>query len=224
MEHILIVEDEVDIATLLGFNFERAGFKVTLCHDGHDGLRTIQTSLPDLVILDVMLPSLGGYEILRELHRSQKTISIPIVMLSARAQKEDFLKGLTSGVEAYLAKPFSPKELVATVQDIIDRNQISYSETSPLPDRLELGSDTRDIKLDGISLPLHSPGINALRAVASGESLSPDDLLEAIWGTPLPVHRQALNKFVQRLNELLDKKATIVENTDTKLFSLTIAP
>ncbi len=119
--HILVVEDDEDIAELVAFNLERRGWRTTLVHHGAEGLEKIQSLRPDLVILDIMLPGMDGLAIYKAMKQNALTSSIPALFLTARAQLEDKLEGLRLGADDYMTKPFSPKELVLRVQNILAR-------------------------------------------------------------------------------------------------------
>jgi two-component system phosphate regulon response regulator PhoB len=120
---ILVVEDEVDIATLVCFNLQRVGYAVDMAHDGREGLEKILKEQPDLVVLDLMLPGMDGFSILKEMQRDIRANTIPVLMLTAKSQIDDRIRGLESGVDDYLTKPFSPKELILRVQAILKRNK-----------------------------------------------------------------------------------------------------
>ena len=120
---ILVVEDEVDIATLVSFNLQRVGYAVDMVHDGRAGLEKILKEQPDLVVLDLMLPGMDGFSILKEMQRDSRANTIPVLMLTAKSQIDDRIRGLESGVDDYMTKPFSPKELILRVQAILKRNQ-----------------------------------------------------------------------------------------------------
>src|SRR6478735_4613239 len=121
MNRILIVEDERDIADLIGFNLQRAGYEVSKAYDGIEGTEMAKRERPDLIVLDLMLPGRDGYSVFRELRRDTRTMNIPVIMLTARAQTEDRIQGLEAGADDYLTKPFSPKELMLRVQAILKR-------------------------------------------------------------------------------------------------------
>ena len=110
MQRVLIVEDEVDIADLVMFNLQRAGYEVLKAHDGIAGTEMAIRERPDLVVLDLMLPGRDGYSVFREIRRDARTSHIPVIMLTARAQTEDRIQGLEAGADDYLTKPFSPKD------------------------------------------------------------------------------------------------------------------
>ena len=122
MNRITVVEDEPDIAKLISVSLQRSGHEVTTYGDGAEGLRAILSEVPDLVILDLMLPSLDGFQILREIQRDTRTAAVPVLMLTARSEVEDRIRGLEAGADDYLTKPFSPKELNLRVQSVLRRN------------------------------------------------------------------------------------------------------
>ena len=118
---VLVVEDDVDIAELVAFNLERQGWACTLVHHGTEGWEKIQQNRPDLVILDVMLPGMDGFQIFRAMKENDMTRSIPVVFLTARGELDDRLSGLSLGADDYVTKPFSPKELVLRVRNVLAR-------------------------------------------------------------------------------------------------------
>src|SRR4051794_39833099 len=120
---ILVVEDERALTEILSYNLEREGFDVLVAHDGQDGLRQAQLKLPDLVILDLMLPVKPGLEVCRELRAGSRTRDIPIIMLTAKAEETDELIGLTLGADDYVTKPFSVKVLIERIKKAIRRRQ-----------------------------------------------------------------------------------------------------
>jgi CheY-like chemotaxis protein len=119
--HIVIVEDEPDILDVLSYSLKREGFQVTAALDGAEGLNLIQAKLPDLVLLDLMLPSMDGLDICRHLKNKERTRTIPVVMLTAKGEESDIVLGLGIGADDYVTKPFSPKELIARVKAVLRR-------------------------------------------------------------------------------------------------------
>ena len=122
MHRILIIEDERDIAELIGFNLQRAGYEIIKSHDGVEGTEMALRERPDLILLDLMLPGRDGYSVFRELRRDSRTASTPVIILTARAQTADRIQGLEAGADDYLTKPFSPKELILRVQAVLKRS------------------------------------------------------------------------------------------------------
>jgi len=115
---ILVVDDERHIVRLVEVNLERAGYEVTAAYDGQEAVASAQAERPDMIILDVMMPRMDGFEALKELRSDSRTKDIPIIMLTAKAQDADIFKGWASGVDSYLTKPFNPRELLAFVDRI----------------------------------------------------------------------------------------------------------
>ncbi len=115
---ILTVDDEKHIVRLIQVNLERHGYEVVTAHDGREALEKVESERPDLVILDVMMPYMDGFEVLQNMKRNPGTRDIPVIMLTAKAQDADVFKGWQSGVDCYLTKPFNPMELISFVQRI----------------------------------------------------------------------------------------------------------
>ncbi len=115
---VLVVDDERHIVRLIQVNLERAGYQVASAFDGKEALRKVETEKPDLVVLDVMMPQMDGFEVLKRLQASAATRSIPVIMLTAKAQDADVFRGWSSGVSAYLTKPFNPLELLTFIKRI----------------------------------------------------------------------------------------------------------
>jgi len=115
---ILVVDDERHIVRLVQVNLERAGYEVATAYDGVEAIEAVQSELPDMIIMDVMMPRMDGFEALKELRANEQTKDIPVIMLTAKAQDADIFKGWSSGVDSYLTKPFNPRELLAFVDRI----------------------------------------------------------------------------------------------------------
>jgi two-component system phosphate regulon response regulator PhoB len=120
-EHILVVDDEADILELVRYNLAKAGYKVTCVASGEDAIRTARSKLPDLVLLDLMLPGVDGLEVCSTLKRDHKTTNIPVVMLTARGDEADVVAGLELGADDYITKPFSPRVMLARVKAVLRR-------------------------------------------------------------------------------------------------------
>jgi len=122
-KRILAADDEPHILRLIQINLERNGYQVELANDGKQALERVAANLPDLIVLDVMMPYMDGFEVLKTLKRDQNTRSIPVIMLTAKASDQDVFMGWSSGVECYLTKPFNPHELVTFVRRIFDSQE-----------------------------------------------------------------------------------------------------
>ncbi len=151
-ETILLIEDDPDILELVQYNLERAGYRVLVARDGEVGLREATDRGPDAVLLDIMMPGMDGLEVCRRLRADRRTISTPIVMLTARSEEADVVLGLELGADDYVPKPFSPRELLARVRAVLRRaKQVDANEA---PTRIERGgicldSERHEVTVDG---------------------------------------------------------------------------
>jgi len=118
---IVLAEDEPQIARLIEFKLKKEGYSVTSKENGEEALKAIKEDKPDLILLDIMMPVMGGYEVLRRLKEDENLKSVPVIMLTARAQEKDVVKGIDMGAEDYITKPFHPAELLARVKRILDK-------------------------------------------------------------------------------------------------------
>ncbi|HTZ11025.1 MAG TPA: response regulator transcription factor [Candidatus Margulisiibacteriota bacterium] len=184
-ETILIVEDDKDIIKMLEYNLSREGFKTSSVRDGEDALDEVASLHPDLILLDLMLPTMDGLEVCKELKADSKTSSIPIIMLTAKSQESDKIVGLELGADDYMTKPFSPKELIARIRAVLRR----IKEKDKLPEVVRIGNLTIDfsriaVTVKGKPIKLTSKEFELLTALikARGRVLSRDHLLDNIWG------------------------------------------
>jgi len=180
--HLLIVEDDKKTADLVRIYLEREGFYTTICHNGQKALNMVQQINPLLIILDIMLPKLDGWEICRELRRNS---TIPIIMLTARDDEIDRISGLTLGADDYVVKPFSPRELVARVKAILRRtaHKRTYSNQRFVSAGLVLDIEKRTVTLDGRPLTLtpHEYALLKSLMAAPGRVFTRDELLNKIY-------------------------------------------
>ena len=213
MQKILIVEDERDIAELIAFNLERAGYATTVTHDGISGLEEALRDPPDLIVLDLMLPGKDGYAVFKDLRRDNRTSNTPVIMLTARAQTEDRIHGLTAGADDYLTKPFSPKELTLRVQSVLRR-----VDAVPGNVELEVGPfrfDKNNLKfyLNGDPLDLTSTEFKLFLYLCErpGKTQSRHDLLRVGWGYSDEVHSRSLDTHMKRLRQKIGEFSHMIE-------------
>lgn len=213
MQRVLIVEDEVDIADLIMFNLQRAGYEVLKAHDGITGTETAIRERPDLIVLDLMLPGRDGYSVFREIRRDARTARIPVIMLTARAQTEDRIQGLEAGADDYLTKPFSPKELVLRVNAILKR-----SDAPPGAVEYDFGPfrfDKNSVRfyLDNEPIDLTSTEFKLLLFLCerSGKPQDRNDLLRTVWGYSDEVHSRTLDTHMKRLRQKLGPHGALIE-------------
>jgi two-component system phosphate regulon response regulator PhoB len=157
-QSILVVEDEEDILALLHFNLVKAGYEVVCATDGEEGLKKIAEKQPDLMLLDLMLPGIGGLDICRQLRADEKTAKLPIIMLTARGEEADVVQGLEMGADDYMTKPFSIKVLLARIQTVLRRN--SEGESFDTNEKIVCGE-----------LQIH-PGRNSVRVAGDPVELT----------------------------------------------------
>ena len=186
-QKILVVEDEPDISKLVSYNLTQERFKVLTAEDGEQALKVIQREKPNLVVLDLMLPGLSGIEVCKILRDRPETAKLPILMLTAKAGETDRVVGLELGADDYLAKPFSPREMVARVRAILRRANIAASaETPPAYDQggLKIDFTTYEVFVRGKSVKLTLKEFELLRFLVQNPNrvLSRDQLLDYVHG------------------------------------------
>ena len=181
---VLIVEDERDIRDLVLFHLEREGFQVSSASSGEEALRQVRHASPDLVLLDLMLPAMGGLEVCRKLRQDPATVALPIVMLTAKGDEVDRVLGLELGADDYIVKPFSPKELLARVRAVLRRARPAPGAAAITIGALAIDPGTRTVTVQGAPLTLTHKEFELLSALADaqGRVLSREFLLDRVWG------------------------------------------
>ena len=210
--HIIIVEDDEDIAALVAFNLERQGWKCTLIHHGSEGWDEIRRSLPDCVILDMMLPGMDGLEIFRNMKENETTRDIPTLFLTARAELEDRLEGLRLGADDYISKPFSSKELVLRVRNILQRSNRGASRVLVRQGPLVLDKAAMLAILDGEPLELTTAEFKLLAYLMERPGKVQDRyaLQHAILGHADTTQTRALDTHIKRLRHKLGAFAACI--------------
>lgn len=203
---ILVVDDELSIIKFLRANLETKGYEVLTAMDGAEALQTIERELPDLVILDIMMPRIDGFEVC---HRLREWSPIPIIMLSARADEMDKVKCLEIGADDYITKPFSAGELIARVGAVLRRAE--KTSAMPTPSAFTLGDlkinfAKRQITVGGEEVKLTPTEYNLLQEMAlnAGKVLTHTHLLNKVWGPEYREEREYLHVFVGRLRTKLE--------------------
>lgn len=213
MQRILVVEDERDIADLIGFNLERAGYSVIKAHDGVVGSNLAIQEAPDLIILDLMLPGKDGYAVFKEIRRDPRSRSTPVIMLTARAQTEDRIQGLEAGADDYLTKPFSPKELMLRVHAVLKRSEAAPGAVNITHGPFRFDKNDLRFYLDGHPVDLTSTEFKLLLFLTerAGNAQDRNDLLRTVWGYSDDVHSRTLDTHMKRLRQKLGTHAALVE-------------
>jgi phosphate regulon transcriptional regulator PhoB len=205
-----VVEDEPDISKLVSYNLTQERFKVLTAEDGEQALKVIQREKPNLVVLDLMLPGLSGIEVCKILRDRPETAKLPILMLTAKAGETDRVVGLELGADDYLAKPFSPREMVARVRAILRRANIAASaETPPAYDKggLKIDFTTYEVFVRGKSVKLTLKEFELLRFLVQNPNrvLSRDQLLDRVWGGETYVTPRTVDVHIRRLRKAIEK-------------------
>jgi len=209
MPKILIIEDEADIALALEYNLKKDGFTVYKASDGRTGLKTAREKLPDLILLDLMLPQLNGTEVCKSLKHDAKTASIPIIMLTAKSSEVDKVVGLEIGADDYVTKPFSMRELLARIKAILKRYAPLETKKSLLKfPSLEIDIEKHEVKVDGKLIDLTAKEFALLQYLAEnkGKAVSRTKLLDTVWGIEVAIETRTVDVHVKRLREKLGKK------------------
>lgn len=181
---VLIVEDERDIRDLILLHLQRDGYQVTTAGSGEDGLLQVKQSPPDLILLDLMLPGISGLEVCRRLRQEPTTATLPILMLTAKADEVDRVVGLELGADDYVVKPFSPKELVARVRAVLRRSRPAPTAPPLAFGALVVDAGAHQVSVGGEPVTLTPKEFDLLRALAEaqGRVLSREFLLDRVWG------------------------------------------
>ncbi|MCA3245506.1 MAG: phosphate regulon transcriptional regulator PhoB [Azospirillum sp.] len=204
--HLVIVEDEAALIELLRYNFEKEGFRVTTAADGEAALVTVAEAEPDLVILDWMLPHISGLEVCRQLRRKPETRELPIIMLTARGEETDRVRGLEVGADDYVAKPFSPSELVARVRAVLRRAKPSTAQDLLTYGELVMDLSAHRVLRGGRSIHLGPTEFRLLRFLLErpGRVYSREQLLDAVWGRDIYVEPRTVDVHIRRLRKAIN--------------------
>ncbi|MFU8892502.1 MAG: response regulator transcription factor [Luteolibacter sp.] len=213
MHKILIVEDEHDIAELIAFNLKRAGYEVRMAHDGIEGTSIAMRERPSLIILDLMLPGRDGFGVFRELRRDARTASIPVIMLTARAQTEDRIQGLEIGADDYLTKPFSPKELLLRIQAVLKRSEGPPGTVEFIHGPFRFDKNALKFYVDDEPVDLTATEFKLLLFLCerAGHPQDRNDLLRTVWGYSDEVHSRTLDTHMKRLRQKLGESGSWIE-------------
>ena len=204
---ILIVEDETPQAEMLRYNLESEGYRTALAMDGEEGLALAESLIPDLAILDWMLPGMSGVDLCRRLRENDKTRHIPIVLLTARGEENDRVQGLDSGADDYVVKPFSPREVMARVRALLRRANPALSEEELSYDDIKIDLAAHKVTRAGKSVHLGPTEFRLLRALMErpGRVLSRERLLDLAWGREVYVEDRTVDVHIRRLRKALNE-------------------
>ena len=204
---ILVVEDETALVTLLSYNLEREGFRVAVAEEGEKALMMAEEEKPDLVLLDWMLPLTSGLEVCRRLRRHPATRNVPILMLTAKGEESDKVRGLESGADDYITKPFSPAELIARIRAALRRSQPQADADTLTFNDVTMDLAGHRVRRNARDVHLGPTEFRLLRYLMQhpGRVFSREQLLNAVWGHDVYVEPRTVDVHVRRLRKALNK-------------------
>lgn len=203
---VLVVEDEADLATLLTYNLEREGFRTHTALDGDEALLVAAEERPDLILLDWMLPHRSGLEVCRQLRRSAKSRDIPIIMLTARGEEADRVRGLDSGADDYISKPFSMTELLARMRAVLRRAAPGMADEILSYGDVVMDLAAHRVRRGGRDIHLGPTEFRLLRHFLQnpGRVFSREQLLDGVWGHDVYVESRTVDVHIRRLRKALN--------------------
>ncbi|OUS07440.1 phosphate regulon transcriptional regulatory protein PhoB [Rhodobacterales bacterium 52_120_T64] len=204
---VLVVEDEDAISHLLKYNLTAEGFEVTVVDDGDEALMVADDFQPDIILLDWMLPNVSGIEICRQLRARAETREIPVIMLTARAEEEDRLRGFEKGADDYVTKPFSMKELVARIQAVLRRANPAAAANLVTFGDIALDRETMRVTRSEANVTLGPTEFRLLETLIKrpGRVYSREQLLDRVWGQDIYVEARTVDVHIGRLRKALNK-------------------
>jgi two-component system phosphate regulon response regulator PhoB len=224
---VLIVEDEAALVTMLRYNLEKEGFTVCEASDGEEALVQIAERKPDVVLLDWMLPLVSGIEVCRQIRRSPASRTLPIIMLTARGEEGDRVRGLNSGADDYVVKPFSPSELIARLRAVMRRAKPASAEEILRFSDLAMDLAAHRVTRNGKPVHLGPTEFRLLRFLMQhpGRVFSREQLLDQVWGHDVYVEPRTVDVHIRRLRKALNENETadLVRTVRSAGYSLDMA-
>ena len=214
-QRVLVVDDEPDITALVAYHLAKDGYRVSTAATGRDALRAAREERPDLIVLDLMLPGISGYDILTELRRHEETKEVGVIVLTARKDESDRIKGLSLGADDYLPKPFSPQELVLRVRAVLRRLAAPPVGSGGLlsAGAISLDRTAHRATVQGREIELTATEFRLLRTLMErqGRVQSRAQLLETVWQAQPDIQTRTVDMHVQRLRHKLGKAGQAIE-------------
>ena len=204
---ILIVEDETDLSELMRYNLEAEGFRIVTAESGDEAVERIRDGVPDLILLDWMLPGLSGIELTRRWRSRDETMRTPIIMITARGEEEERVRGLATGADDYVVKPFSMPELVARIQALLRRSSPQLVTNTLRAGDLELDRQSHRVRRAGRDLHLGPTEYRLLEYLMRhpGRVYSREQLLDGVWGNDVYVDERTVDVHVGRLRKAINR-------------------
>ena len=221
---IFIIEDETSIIKLVQHNLEKEGFIVSSSENGNEGLKQLKKFEPNLLLLDWMLPDLSGIEICKHIRKDNKFKTLPIIMLTAKGEEEDKIKGLESGVDDYLTKPFSYKELLARIKAVLRRSNPEIVSDSLEFEDLSLDRVEKRVFRDNLEIKLGPTEFRLLEffLMSPKRVYSRDQILENVWPNNINVESRTIDVHIRRLRQSIniDNKKELIRTVRASGYSL----
>ncbi|MEO5826565.1 MAG: response regulator [Gemmatimonadales bacterium] len=216
MSHrILVVDDEPDITALVAYHLAKAGYRVSTASSGAEAVRAAREERPDLVVLDLMLPEMSGYDVLAELRRLEETQDVGVILLTARRDEPDRIRGLSLGADDYLTKPFSPAELTLRVQAVLRRlgSPAVQAGSTLVVEDIAIDRAARRVVVGGEELPLTATEYKLLLTLVErrGRAQSRPQLLDVVWDAQPDIQTRTVDMHVQRLRSKLGPTGDLIE-------------
>lgn len=225
---ILLVDDETDLLTLLRYNLERAGLEVLAASDGEEALMIVSERRVDLVLLDWMMPHMSGIEVCRQLRRKPATRNIPIIILTARGEEADRIRGLDTGADDYVSKPFSTDELVARIRAVLRRVRPALAGERLAFGDIEMDLAAHRVTRGGRGVRLGPTEYRLLRHLLEhpGRVFSRDQLIDAVWGHDIYVDTRTVDVHIRRLRKALNDggQADVIRTVRSAGYGLEVSP
>ena len=202
---IVIAEDEQAVSELLRYNLEAEGYETAIASDGDEAMLLIDERIPDLMLLDWMLPKISGIEICRRVRTRQETANLPIIMLTARTEEADRIRGLETGADDYVTKPFSTNELMARVKAVLRRIRPALMDDKIRVGDIQIDRTTHSVARDGQAIHLGPTEFRLLEYFAQhpGRVFSREQLLDGVWGSDVYVEARTVDVHIGRLRKAL---------------------
>lgn len=221
---LLLVEDDNALVELIRWNFEHEDYSVSDTSDGEEAILLAKETLPDIIILDWMIENLSGIEVCRQLRRDESTQHIPIIMLTARSEEDDKIRGLEIGADDYLTKPFSPRELIARAHAVLRRTRPALAGKNLKFGDIEMDIVAHKVRRDGKSITLGPTEYRLLKHFLEYPSqvFSRERLLDTVWGYDSDIEIRTVDVHIRRLRKALNKdgKSDIIRTVRSAGYSL----
>lgn len=222
--YILIAEDESSQAEILRYNLEAEGFRVGVASDGQMALEMIEEAQPDLMILDWMLPEMSGIKVLKKLRKGTETRCLPVIMLTARGEEDDRVRGFEVGADDYVVKPYLPSELVARVRAVLRRSHPELQDEKLEYAGIELDLVKLRVSRDGDPVDLATTEMRLLKALMSnpGRVFSRNRLIDLAWGTTIYLEDRSVDVAIRRLRKALnaDGKTDLIRTVRSEGYAI----